>query len=154
MRTMVVKAQRLRGYNRSSVEATESLIAAAQAAQTNAYAPYSVYPVGAAVLGSDGNIYSGCNVENVSFGLTMCAERVAIGQMVTAGCRRIKELAIVTRDGGTPCGMCRQTLAEFTDEPERVTIWLVSEKGERRSYSLAELIPDTFRTDLGVDKQD
>ena len=95
---------------------TESLIEAAQTVRTNAYAPYSVYPVGAAVLGSDGAIYTGCNVENISFGLTMCAERVAIGAMIAAGCRKVTEVAIATRDGGSPCGMCRQTLAEFTSQ--------------------------------------
>lgn len=133
---------------------TEALIEAAQTVRANAYAPYSVYPVGAAILGSDGAIYTGCNVENISFGLTMCAERVAIGAMVAAGCRQVTEVAIATRDGGTPCGMCRQTLAEFTHQPERVTIWLVDEQGNRRSATLAELIPDTFTTDLQSNNQD
>lgn len=128
--------------------APDDLIVAAQAARVNAYAPYSVYFVGAAVRGRDGVIYSGCNVENVSFGLSMCAERVAIGQMVAAGCRTIREVVVTTRDAGTPCGMCRQTLAEFTDEPELVTVWLVGDHGETKSYTLAELIPATFRTEL------
>lgn len=131
----------------------DALIAAAQKVRANAYAPYSVYSVGAAVLGADGNIYTGCNVENVSFGLCMCAERVAIGQMVSSGCRTILEVAVSTRDGGTPCGMCRQTLAEFTEEPERVTIWLVNEAGKRKSFSLAELIPNSFRTDFGSENR-
>jgi cytidine deaminase len=131
---------------------TESLIEAAQKVRANAYAPYSVYSVGAAVLGADGNVYTGCNVENVSFGLCMCAERVAIGQMVSSGCRKIAEVAVATRDGGTPCGMCRQTLTEFTDEPERVMIWLVNDAGERDSFSLAELIPNSFRSDIGLEK--
>jgi cytidine deaminase len=131
---------------------TESLIEAAQKVRANAYAPYSVYSVGAAVLGADGNVYTGCNVENVSFGLCMCAERVAIGQMVSSGCRKIAEVAVATRDGGTPCGMCRQTLTEFTDEPERVMIWLVNDAGERNSFSLAELIPNSFRSDIGLEK--
>lgn len=132
----------------------EHLIAAARMVRANAYAPYSVYPVGAAVLGSDGTIYTGCNVENISFGLTMCAERVAIGKMVAAGCRRVTEVAIATRDGGTPCGMCRQTLAEFTDQAERVAVWLVDEQGNRRSTQLSALIPDTFSTDLQSINQD
>lgn len=133
---------------------TEALIEAAQKVRANAYAPYSVYPVGAAVLGSDGTIYTGCNVENISFGLTMCAERVAIGAMVVAGCRRVTEVAVATRDGGSPCGMCRQTLAEFTSQPEQVTIWLVDDHGNRRSATLAELIPDTFTTELQSNNQD
>lgn len=131
--------------------APKDLVDAARAVRANAYAPYSVYSVGAAVRGADGVIYSGCNVENVSFGLCMCAERVAIGQMVAAGCRRIREVAVVTRDAGSPCGMCRQTLAEFTDEPERVMIWLVGEGGTERKFTLAELIPATFRAALGQD---
>ncbi len=134
------------------MEPPTALIEAAQTVRANAYAPYSVYSVGAAVLGADGQVYIGCNVENVSFGLCMCAERVAIGQMVSSGCRRIVEVAVSTRDGGTPCGMCRQTLAEFTDEPERVRVWLVNDAGIRESYSLAELIPNTFRTDIGSEK--
>ncbi|MFM9874318.1 MAG: cytidine deaminase [Fimbriimonadaceae bacterium] len=133
------------------MDSADALIDAAQKVRANAYAPYSVYSVGAAVRGADGKIYTGCNVENVSFGLTMCAERVAIGQMVASGCRKVAEVAISTRDGGTPCGMCRQTLAEFTNEPERVTIWLVNEAGKRHSFSLADLIPNSFQTDLGLE---
>jgi len=134
------------------VELVDALIESARAVRANAYAPYSVYSVGAAVRGADGKTYTGCNVENVSFGLCMCAERVAIGQMVSSGCRKIVEVAVATRDGGTPCGMCRQTLAEFTDEPERVTVWLVNDAGNRESFSLAELIPNTFRADFGSEK--
>jgi cytidine deaminase len=127
----------------------DELVTAAVRAQMNAYAPYSVYHVGAAVLGSDGVIYAGCNVENISFGLTICAERNAVGQMVAAGCKRIEAVAVVTRDGGTPCGMCRQTLAEFTDAPDRVDVWIVNEHGSRRSTTLAKLLPDRFSTELG-----
>lgn len=129
----------------------DSLVQAASTVRTNAYAPYSVYKVGAAVLGADGGIYVGCNVENVSFGLTVCAERTAIGTMVANGCKRIVAAAVVTEEGATPCGMCRQTFAEFADDATKVEIITASETGDRKSYWLADLIPDSFRTELKVD---
>lgn len=125
------------------------LVEAAQAAQSRAYAPYSHYLVGAAILGADGQIYTGCNVENVSYGLTVCAERVAIGQMVTAGCRAIKDVVVVTRDGGTPCGMCRQTLAEFTSMPEQVMVTCLNAEGEAKRWRLSALLPEAFRSEVG-----
>lgn len=129
----------------------DSLVQAAGRVRTNAYAPYSVYKVGAAVLGSDGEIYVGCNVENVSFGLTVCAERTAIGTMVASGCKRMVAAAIVTDEGATPCGMCRQTFAEFADDATKVEIITASETGERKSYWLSDLIPASFRTELKID---
>lgn len=124
------------------------LVDAAQRVRTNAYAPYSVYQVGAAVLGSNGRIYVGCNVENVSFGLTMCAERNAIGSMVADGCRAIQAVAVVTKDGGTPCGMCRQALLEFAQDASAVRVWCASETGVTAEYRLVDLIPDAFRSEL------
>lgn len=126
----------------------DSLIAAAHNVRANAYAPYSVYKVGAAVLGADGQIYSGCNVENISFGLTICAERVALGTMVAAGCRKIQAVAVVTHDGATPCGMCRQSLAEFADDAAKIEIVTANEGGSHISYWLADLLPASFRTEL------
>jgi len=126
----------------------DSLIAAAASTRANAYAPYSVYKVGAAVLGADGQIYVGCNVENISFGLTVCAERVAMGTMVAAGCKQILAVAVVTQDGATPCGMCRQSLAEFADDASKVEVVTASEAGDRKSYWLADLIPASFRTEF------
>ncbi len=122
------------------------LLAAAEAAQMNAYAPYSVYPVGAAILANDGRIYSGCNVENVSFGLTICAERSAISAMIADGQRAIHAVAVVTRDGGTPCGMCRQVLMEFASEPEKVAILTKSASGDVHTYRLSDLLPAAFRS--------
>ena len=123
----------------------DRLITAAQAARANAYAPYSVYQVGSAVLGRDGSVSTGCNVENASFGLTICAERAAIAAMVTAGCRSIVAIAIATEDGALPCGMCRQSIAEFCTDPAEVTVYTVDAKGNVETRTLAELWPEGFR---------
>ena len=92
-----------------------ALVSAALAARKNAYVPYSGYPVGAAVLGEDGNVFTGCNVENVSYPAGMCAERNAIGSAVTAGCTSFQGIAVAGSDKGftMPCGICRQVIAEF-----------------------------------------
>lgn len=124
------------------------LIDAAQSVRTNAHAPYSVYQVGAAVLGANGRVYVGCNVENVSYGLTVCAERNAIGAMVADGCSEIRAVAVVTRDGGTPCGSCRQVMLEFAPVPSEVRVWCVSESGGSNEFSLSELLPHAFSTEL------
>ncbi|MCX6559167.1 MAG: cytidine deaminase [Candidatus Aminicenantes bacterium] len=121
------------------------LLAAARQAREKAYAPYSLFPVGAAVLGSGGGIYSGCNVENASLGLTCCAERNAIFAMVAAGERIIKEILVI---GGTaevlpPCGACRQVIAEFA-EPT-VVVHMCDRSGAGRSTTVAELVPFLFR---------
>lgn len=124
------------------------LVQAAQQVRQNAYAPYSVYRVGAAILGADGKVYVGCNVENVSFGLTVCAERNALGRMVADGCTEIAAVAVATRDGGTPCGMCRQSLWEFAPEPEKVRVRCVAENGSYVDMLLAELLPGAFESEL------
>lgn len=97
----------------------DQLISLAWSVRDRAYAPYSKFQVGAAVLTSSGAIYTGCNVENLSFGLTMCAERVAIGSMVAAGEGRISQMVVVadTDQPISPCGACRQVMAEFGDFP-------------------------------------
>ena len=96
-------------------EAVQALAKAAREFRRKAYAPYSGYKVGAAVLGSNGKVYGGCNVENASYGLTVCAERVAIGAAVADGERKPLAIAVATgdRDPATPCGACRQLLVEF-----------------------------------------
>jgi cytidine deaminase len=124
------------------------IVEAATRARANAYAPYSVYRVGAAVLGADGRVYTGCNVENVSYGLSVCAERTAIVKMVSEGCRELKAAAVVTADGGTPCGMCLQTLLEFSPDPDSVKIWCVGENGKETDWILSELLPRGFRPEL------
>lgn len=101
------------------MSAFSALLPAAWAVRDRAYAPYSKFQVGAALLGADGVIYQGCNVENLSFGLTICAERNAVAQAVAAGCREFRALVVVaeTREPVSPCGACRQVMAEFGDFP-------------------------------------
>ena len=121
------------------------LLAAANAVRARAYAPYSGYHVGAAILGASGAVYAGCNVENASFGLCMCAERNAVGQMVAAGERAPVAVAVVTAgpEAGSPCGMCRQVLAELAiDLPVALAVAGAAEPA--RVTSLAALLPDAF----------
>ena len=120
----------------------EELIEFARRVQGNAYAPYSDYPVGAALEDDQGRLFLGVNVENISFGGTICAERSAITAMVSAGSRRWRQIAVVTRDGNTPCGMCRQVLAEFA-EPDAVII-CASGTEEKGRYRIGDLLPHAF----------
>ena len=94
----------------------DELVRHAQAARLRAYAPYSGYLVGAAVLAVDGTVVTGCNVENASYGATICAERVALTAAVSQGLRDFTAIAVVTQNGGAPCGMCRQVMAELGPE--------------------------------------
>jgi len=122
------------------------LFAAAKAAMASAYAPYSNFAVGAAILAEDGRIYSGCNVENASFPEGWCAETSALGAMVTAGARRIREIAVIGASAlTTPCGGCRQRLAEFASPDTPVHI--CGPEGLRRTFQLAELLPAAFDKD-------
>ncbi len=123
------------------------LVQAAEAARANAYAPYSVYCVGAAILDENGRIHVGVNVENVSFGLTVCAERNAVASMAASGGREIKAVVVVTEDGGTPCGACRQVLSEFAPNPSEV--WVFG-RSTRNSWQarLSELLPSGFNSEL------
>lgn len=125
------------------------LIAEAEAARLNAYAPYSGYTVGAAVESTAGRTWAAANVENVSYGLSLCAERVAIAKMVNDGDAHLATVAVVTRDGGTPCGMCLQTMFEFSPDPSAVRVLVKALKdGSLGEYRLSELIPHGFRADL------
>ncbi len=122
----------------------EKLTAEAKAARQNAYAPYSGFRVGAAVLCEDGRIFPGANVENASYGLTICAERVAISAAISYGCRKIKAVAIAAEGFTYPCGACCQVISEFADESARVLI--INTATERIvSTTLGELLPKAFR---------
>lgn len=130
-------------------DAIRSLIAAAHEAQAKAHCPYSNYRVGAAVLDEQGRIHPGCNVENISYGGTICAERSAITRMVTDGGKEIRAVAVVTKDGGSPCGICRQVLLEFAPNPHEVTIWMIrgTDLANPTRHTLAELVPFAFNSD-------
>ncbi len=121
----------------------EELIAAATATRLKAFAPYSNFQVGAALLGNDGECYTGCNVESASYGLTICAERVAIGKGISEGCTRFTRVVIVTDvvKLTPPCGACRQLLWEFA--PTAMVI-LVNLAGTRLEFTMQELIPHAF----------
>jgi cytidine deaminase len=119
----------------------DSLVAAAAVARERAYAPYSRFAVGAAVRARDGAIYAGCNVENASHGLTICAERNALAHAVASGARDFTAIAVVTENGVTPCGACRQVLAEFS---LAMIVIVADARGNRRIYTLSELLPDAF----------
>jgi cytidine deaminase len=106
-----------------------------------AHVPYSNYHVGAALLASSGNVYGGCNVENASYGISICAERTAYVKAVSEGERTFEAIAVVTKDGGSPCGACRQFMAEFGLD---TTVILSDEKGAYRVTSVRELLPDAF----------
>jgi len=116
----------------------DELVTAAWLTREQAYAPYSGFTVGAALMASDGRIFSGCNVENLSYGLTQCAERVAIGAAIAAGAREFLALAVVadTRQPVSPCGACRQVMAEF-----KVPRVILASRSERLEFSLDELLP-------------
>jgi len=124
----------------------ESLVEAGKAAMRHAYAPYSGFKVGAAVLGASGRIYTGCNVENASYGLSVCAERAAISKAISEGEQAIQAIAISNSSGKAafPCGACLQVMAEFAPAEETVNIYLVTDQG-METHTLAELLPHAFR---------
>ena len=131
-----------------------NLIEAAQKARENAYAPYSQFKVGAALLTKKGEVYTGCNVENASYGLTMCAERVAIYKAVCAGTTEFESMALVTdsSEPASPCGACRQVLAEFSGDLE---IIMTNLQGKIAKKSIAELLPMAFnKTNLSEDNNE
>jgi cytidine deaminase len=129
----------------------EPLLVQAREAIESSYAPYSEYPVGAALRTPDGTVFTGCNIENANYSNSLHAEEVALAEAVKSGYRAFDRLAVssAARDGLTPCGMCRQTLAEFCDED---LVVVCDDGGEATTeYTLGELIPDTITPDtLGV----
>ena len=120
------------------------LLAAAKLARTRAYAPYSKFKVGAAILADDGAVYAGGNVENAAYPNGVCAETSAISAMVLGGARKIREIAVVA--GGpklvSPCGGCRQRIAEFAD-PE-TPVHICGPDGLKKTLTIAELLPESF----------
>jgi cytidine deaminase len=124
----------------------DQLVQEATAVRERAYAPYSDYRVGAAIATKQGSIFVGCNVENSTFGATICAERGAIMQMVAFGETEPIACAVVTKDGGSPCGICRQVLAEFAPDMPIVMVGLASPEGESgKVVQLKDLLPLAFR---------
>lgn len=126
-----------------SPQLVEQLLHVARSAQANAYAPASRFRVGASVLGEDGRVFAGCNVENASFGLTVCAERNAVAAAVVAGVRALRAVAVVTDllEPARPCGACRQVLAEFGPT---MAVYLFGTGNAQVSTTLDRLLPDPF----------
>lgn len=119
----------------------QELVAAALAVRQRAYVPYSHYPVGAAVLTADGIIVQGCNVENAAYPSTICAERVALTAAIAQGHRDFTAIAVVTANAGTPCGACRQVMAELGPH---MTVYIADAAGSFRTTSVAALLPEYF----------
>lgn len=123
-------------------ETKEQLIEHAIHAQKSAYTPYSHYNVGAALLSASGKVIEGANIENAVYPLGLCAERVAVFKAVSEGEYNFKAIAVVTRNGGTPCGACRQVLREFSKE---LIVLIANEQGELMlETTLADLLPHSF----------
>ena len=124
----------------------DPLVEAARAAQERAYCPYSHYRVGAALLTDDGRVFVGCNVENASYGLTICAERSAVFTAVSSGAQRFRRIVVVTdsEPPGPPCGACRQVLAEFGADLEVESVG----PSQSKRWRIGELLPDAFSKEI------
>jgi len=125
-------------------ETIDQMFQLTREAKDRAYAPYSKFKVGVALLGKNGKIYTGCNVENASHGLSVCAERAAVFKAVSDGEQAFDTIAILsdTENPITPCGACRQVLAEFNPN---LKVVMVTTSGKQKSRSLSELLPDAFQ---------
>lgn len=123
------------------------LVARARQARDRAYAPYSNFPVGAALLGRSGRVYTGCNVENAAYPLTTCAERTAVTKAVSEGEQAFEAIAVVTATGAAPCGACRQILREFAGPEGHLRVIIADTAGRSRTYTIAELLPAAFTPD-------
>lgn len=122
----------------------DELIASAATARERAYAPYSQFKVGAALLGKSGRLYTACNVENAAYGPSMCAERTAIFKAVSEGECEFETIAVVTENGVSPCGTCRQVMIEFAPD---MTIVIADTQGNIRLTTVRDLLPDGFTPD-------
>jgi cytidine deaminase len=127
-------------------ETAAELLKAAIAARNHSYSPYSKFRVGAALIDTDGRIFAGCNVENSSYGATVCAERSAISAMVTAGGKQFSEILVVTdrTDGTPPCGICRQVLLEFSSSEKPAKVHIANDKGVVKTFALNTLLAEAF----------
>jgi cytidine deaminase len=119
----------------------DKLVSLAAEARKKAHAPYSNCAVGAALLAKSGRVYTGSNVENASYGLTVCAERVAVFKAVSEGEREFEAIAVVSENGITPCGACRQVLIEFGED---IQVIVANAAGHRRVFALTDLLPEGF----------
>jgi cytidine deaminase len=126
-------------------EKKQELLKSASQARQWAYVPYSKYAVGAALLTASGRIYDGVNIENAAYPVTICAERVAIFKAVSNGERDFQAIAVVTRNGGMPCGSCRQVMAEFS--PDMAVIVADENENVVSETTLSDLLPGAFRPD-------
>ncbi|MFO7943120.1 MAG: cytidine deaminase [Anaerolineales bacterium] len=125
-------------------EAKKTLIQKALQVRENAYAPYSTYKVGAALRTKKENVYTGANVENAAYSVTMCAERAAVFSAIAAGEREFDALVVATRNGGTPCGSCRQVLSEYGLD---IQVFIVDETGDiMQETTVRDLLPSAFRS--------
>lgn len=124
-------------------EKYEKLIKEAERAKKKAYTPYSKFKVGAAVLCADGKIFTGCNIENASFGLTVCAERVAIFKAISEGSTKFEAIAVIgdTDKPCSPCGACRQVMSEFCEDAPLI---MANSKGDVKIKKVKELLPEAF----------
>ena len=134
------------------LQLVEELVRRAKSARQKAYVPYSRFPVGAALLTEQGEIYSGCNIENAAYGLANCAERTAIFTAVAAGATEILAIAVIadTKSPVAPCGACRQVIWEFNPE---MKVILSNLHGEICQYTIRELLPGAF-SDLDLDHKE
>ena len=125
------------------MEKKTELAEAAEKAALNAYSPYSGFKAGAAIMTESGEIFTGCNVENASYGLTICAERIALFNAITAGHQKFSEIVIYTNTDKAfyPCGACRQVLTEFNPQLEVSVIW----KNGKETMKIQDLLPNQFR---------
>ena len=125
----------------------QELVSKAIEAREKAYAPYSKFRVGAAILTKDGNVFPGCNVENASYGATICAERVAVANMVSSGHTDPIAIAICYNETefALPCGICRQVLSEFANEKEDLIVLMAKTDGSYQETTLSTLLPGAFK---------
>lgn len=152
---MIAEAERPRDTdsNEDSVDPIESLLKESEEAQEKAYCPYSEFPVGCAILGDNGEIYTGCNIENMNFTNTLHAEQVALAKAVSDGVENFEAVAITVSDKSDtpPCGLCRESLVEHTDLDTPVMVNL--EEEDYTEYTLGELLPDDMRQQNNLDEE-